>query len=57
MQNHVMWADFLSHFAELASQDAEQERLYQLQMQQENGKFDGDPEMRDGGSGGTGRVV
>ena len=23
--NHVMWADFLSHFAELCAKDAEQE--------------------------------
>ncbi len=24
--NHVMWADFLSHFAELCAKDAEQDR-------------------------------
>ena len=55
-QNHVMWADFLSHFAELSSQDQEQEKQLELQQQlyQEKGGYprgdDQEKESRDGGT-------
>jgi hypothetical protein len=42
-----MWADFLSHFAEISQQELEQEKkLFQAAQL----------ESRDGGSGGTGRI-
>lgn len=42
-----MWADFLSHFAEISMQEIEQEKKI---LESEN-------DARDGGSGGTGRIV
>ena len=33
LQNHVMWADFLSHFAELCAKDLELEQIVQQQQQ------------------------